>query len=187
MRLCMRPLTSQLGGGVCARCRSTAGTVAVRRCALPRAAAGAPPAGKSPRQRECDAWRSRCEEVHTENVFWNRVCMALGCTLPGMSTTNPSDLTDAEWECAQRYLPPLSRCGRPRIHPLRRILDAVFYVVRTGCAWRYLPANFPPWQTVFYHFRHFRLQGTWHLLYTAVHLAEPLPVRPPPAPTATTL
>jgi putative transposase len=62
----------------------------------------------------------------------------------------------------QRYLPPLSRRGRPRTHPPRRIFDAIFYVLRTGCAWRYLPANFPPWQTVFYHFRRFRLNGAWH-------------------------
>lgn len=86
-----------------------------------------------------------------------------------MSTTNPSDFTDAEWECAQRYLPPLPRRGRPRTHTLRRILDAIFYVVRIGCPWRYLPANFPPWQTVFYHFRRFRLYGNWHLLYAALH------------------
>src|SRR5258708_28274085 len=66
----------------------------------------------------------------------------------------------------------LVRRGRPRIHSLRRILDAIFYVVRTGCAWRYLPANFPPWQTVFYHFRRFRLQGTWQLLSTTLHRAE---------------
>ena len=89
-----------------------------------------------------------------------------------MSTTYPSDLSDAEWTCVQRYLPTLSTRGRPRTHSLRRILDAIFYVVRTGCAWRYLPANFPPWQTVFYHFRRFRLQGRWHLLYTALHRAE---------------
>jgi putative transposase len=55
---------------------------------------------------------------------------------------------------------------------LRRILDAIFYVVRSGCAWRYLPTNFPPWQTVFYHFRRLRLTGRWHLLYTALHRAE---------------
>jgi putative transposase len=89
-----------------------------------------------------------------------------------MSTTYPSDLTDAEWACVQRHLPPLSTRGRPRTHPLRRILDAIFYLVRTGCAWRYLPANFPLWQTVFYHFRRFRLTGRWHLLYTALHRAE---------------
>jgi transposase len=89
-----------------------------------------------------------------------------------MSMTYPSDLSDAEWTHVHRHLPPLSRRGRPRTQSLRRILDAVFYVLLTGCAWRYLPANFPPWQTVFYHFRRFRLQGTWHLLYTALHRAE---------------
>jgi len=74
-----------------------------------------------------------------------------------MSTTYPSDLTDAEWACVQRHLPPLSVRGRPRTHSLRRILDAIFYLVRSGCAGRYLPSNFPPWQTVFYHFRRLRL------------------------------
>src|SRR5258708_38304528 len=104
-----------------------------------------------------------------------------------MSTTYPSDLTDAEWECAQRYLPPLLRRGRPRIHSLRRILDAIFYVLRTGCAWRYLPSDFPPWQTVFYHFRRCRLQGTWHLLYTALHRAERERVGRNPEPSAAIL
>jgi putative transposase len=101
-----------------------------------------------------------------------------------MSTTYPSDLTDAEWACVQRYLPPASTRGRPRTHPLRRILDAIFYVVRTGCPWRYLPANFPPWQTVFYHFRRFRLQGIWHLLYTALYRAERERVGRHPDPSA---
>ena len=101
-----------------------------------------------------------------------------------MSTTYPSDLTDGEWECAQRYLPPEPRRGRPRAHPLRRILDAIIYVVRTGCAWRYLPSNFPPWQTVFYHFRRFRLQGIWHRLYTALHRAERERVGRHPDPSA---
>src|SRR5215813_2248654 len=89
-----------------------------------------------------------------------------------MSTTYPSDLSDAEWACVERHLPPDSRKGRPRTHPLRRVLDAIFYVVHSGCAWRYLPSDFPPWQTVFYHFRRFRLTGIWHRLYTALHRAE---------------
>jgi putative transposase len=96
----------------------------------------------------------------------------------------PSDLSDAEWACAKRFLPPLLRRGRPRTHPLRRILDAIFYVLRTGCAWRYLPSNFPPWQMVFYHFRRFRLQGTWHLLFRALHRAERERVGRHPDPSA---
>jgi putative transposase len=89
-----------------------------------------------------------------------------------MSTSYPSDLTDAEWECVQRCLPPLSRRGRPRMHPLRRILDAIFYVLLTGCPWRYLPTKFPAWQTVYYHFRQFRRKNTLHALYLALHRAE---------------
>jgi putative transposase len=101
-----------------------------------------------------------------------------------MSTRYPSDLSDAEWTCVQRHLPPLSTRGRPRTHPLRRILDAIFYIVRSGCAWRYLPSSFPPWQTVFYHFRRFRLTGRWHLLYTALHRAERVRVGRHPDPSA---
>jgi putative transposase len=101
-----------------------------------------------------------------------------------MNITYPSDLSDAEWTCVQRHLPPLSRRGRPRTHPWRCILDAIFCVLRTGCAWRYLPCNFPPWQTVFYHFRRFRLQGKWHLLYTALHRAERERVGRHPDPSA---
>jgi putative transposase len=74
--------------------------------------------------------------------------------------------------------------GRLRIHSFRRILDAIFFVVRTGCAWRYLPSNFPPWQTVYYHFRRFRLNGTWHLLYAALHRSERERVGRHPDPSA---
>jgi transposase len=89
-----------------------------------------------------------------------------------MSTIYPSNLSDAEWACVQRHLPPGTGRGRPRIHSLRDILDAIFYVLRTGCPWRYLPANFPPWQTVFYHFRRWRRQGIWSRLYRNLHAAE---------------
>ena len=103
---------------------------------------------------------------------WQRREVIRRRTLLGMSIAYPSDLTDAEWACVQRYFPPLPTRGRPRTHPLRHVQDAIFYLVRSGCAWRYLPRNYPPWQTVFYHFRRLRLQGKWHLLYTALHRAE---------------
>jgi putative transposase len=89
-----------------------------------------------------------------------------------MSTSYPGNLSDAEWECLRRHLPPLPRRGRPPIHPLRAIFDAIFYVLHTGCPWRYLPCNFPPWQTVFYHFRRLRLKGTWFRLLTTLREAE---------------
>jgi putative transposase len=92
--------------------------------------------------------------------------------LLGMSSYYPSNFSDTEWESLQRYLPALPRRGRPRTHSLRIILNAIFYIVRTGCQWRYLPSNFPPWQTVFYHFRRMRLQGIWSLMLRALRAAE---------------
>lgn len=89
-----------------------------------------------------------------------------------MSTNYPSNLSDAECACLQQYLPSPPNRGRSPTHPLRTIFDAIFYVLRTGCPWRYLPANFPPWQTVFYHFRRLRLKGTWTILLRALHRAE---------------
>jgi transposase len=84
----------------------------------------------------------------------------------------PTDLSDAEFACLEPYLPCPVHPGRPRIHPLREILDAIFYVVRTGCPWRLLPREFPPWQTVCHYFRLWRLNGTWEDLNDA--LREPL-------------
>ncbi|SFQ47962.1 Transposase, partial [Actinomadura madurae] len=64
----------------------------------------------------------------------------------------PSDLTDEEWALVQPLLPPAGSGGRPEKHSRREIVDAVLYVVRTGCPWRQLPADFPPWQTVYWYF-----------------------------------
>lgn len=58
------------------------------------------------------------------------------------------------------------------MHPLRRTLDAIFYVLRTGCPWRYLPTHFPPWHTMYYHVRQFRRKNTLHPLYPTLHRIE---------------
>jgi transposase len=77
----------------------------------------------------------------------------------------PSDLTDAQWAKLEPLLqePVGNRHagGRPRKYPLRRVTDAVLYVVKTGCQWRQMPVDFPPWQTVYQQFRAWRLRGTW--------------------------
>ncbi|HEY6409458.1 MAG TPA: IS5 family transposase [Ktedonobacteraceae bacterium] len=88
-----------------------------------------------------------------------------------MSTIYPSNLSDAEWECLQQHLPSEPSRGRPLSHSQREIFNAIFYVLRTGCPWRYLPSNFPPWQTVYYHFRLLRLKGIWYRLFTALREA----------------
>jgi putative transposase len=101
-----------------------------------------------------------------------------------MSAIYPTDLSDAEWECLKPYLPAKRPSGRPCGHPLRAILDAVFYLLRTGCPWRYLPRDFPPWQTVYYHFRRFRLTGVWSGILTALRHAERRRVGKDPQPSA---
>ena len=77
----------------------------------------------------------------------------------------PSDLTDAQWARLERLLkePRGQRHagGRPRKHELRRVVEALLYVVKTGCQWRQLPSNFPPWKTVHEHFRAWRDSGVW--------------------------
>jgi transposase len=74
----------------------------------------------------------------------------------------PSDLTDAQWQVIAPHLPAdrPGRRGRPRIWPRRRIVEAILYLDRTGCAWRYLPGDFPPWQTVYGYFAAWRDDGT---------------------------
>src|ERR671915_155398 len=85
-----------------------------------------------------------------------------------MRTTYPTDLTDAEWSCLEPYLPAPRATGRPRVYPLREILNAIFYVVRSGCSWRLLPHDFPPWRSVYHYFREFRLDGTWERMHAAL-------------------
>jgi putative transposase len=72
-----------------------------------------------------------------------------------------TDLSDAQWSCLESHLPAPKANGPPRIYPLREILDAIFYVVRSGSQWRLLPHDFPPWKTVYHYFRSWRLDGTW--------------------------
>jgi transposase len=64
----------------------------------------------------------------------------------------PSDLTDAQWALIEPLLPRAKTGGRREKHPRRDIVDAILYVVRTGCSWRQLPVDFPPWQTVYWYF-----------------------------------
>ena len=57
----------------------------------------------------------------------------------------PTDLTDEQWEILQRLIPPAKPGGRPRKTNVREVLNAIFYLLRSGCAWRLLPHDFPPW------------------------------------------
>lgn len=76
----------------------------------------------------------------------------------------PSDLTDAEWAVLEPLVPPPKPGGRPPKHDRREIVDAILYVLRTGCQWRHLPHDLPPWGTVWWWFRRWRRDGTWETI-----------------------
>ena|SRR5215210_1224217 len=95
-----------------------------------------------------------------------------------------TDLSDAEWSCLEPHLPAPKANGRPRLHNLREILDAVFYVLRSGCAWRLLPHDFPPWKTVYHYFRFWRLNGTWERIHAALRKRVRVRLQRNPQPSA---
>src|SRR3954471_6960787 len=101
-----------------------------------------------------------------------------------MRKTYPTDLSDAQWACLRSYLPIRKAQGRPRIHSLRDVLDAIFYVLKSGCHWRLLPHDFPPWSTGYYHFRRFRCAGLWSLILKALNASERKRAGKDPQPTA---
>jgi putative transposase len=73
----------------------------------------------------------------------------------------PSDLTDAEWAVLAPFIPAPKPGGRPPRHERRELVNAMRYVLRGGIAWRALPHDLPPWQTVYHSVRCWRLDGTW--------------------------
>ena len=82
----------------------------------------------------------------------------------------PTDLSDSEWAYLKPYLPaPKQRGrGRPTVLSPRKILNAVFYLLKSGCPWRLLPRDFPPWKTVYHWFRKWRIDGTFEQLNLAL-------------------
>ena len=79
-----------------------------------------------------------------------------------------SDMTDAEWALLRRLLPSPSRLGRPRTTDLRRVVEAVLYILSTGCQWRALPREFPPYSTVQGYFYAWRDTGRWQKIVTVL-------------------
>src|SRR3954454_20172331 len=82
----------------------------------------------------------------------------------------PSDLTDAQWALTEPYMP-VSTGGRPRTTDLRDVADAIFYLLRTGCQWRYLPKDFPPKSTVWRYFDRWRRDGTLDTIHDRLRRA----------------
>ncbi len=89
-----------------------------------------------------------------------------------MGRTYPSDLTDDEWARLVPHLPEAKVGGRPRTTDLRAVVNALTYLVRTGCQWRYLPREFPPWPTVYMYFRAWQAKGTWERINATLRRKE---------------
>ncbi len=87
-----------------------------------------------------------------------------------MRKAYPTDLTDEQWELLEPLLPKAKPGGRPRRVELREVINAIFYLLMAGCAWRLLPHDLPPWQTVYSYFRDWKRDQTW--LEVNDHLRE---------------
>jgi transposase len=83
----------------------------------------------------------------------------------------PSDLTDAEWALVAPMIPPAKRGGRPRGVDVREVLNAIFYVLWTGCQWQALPKDLPPKSTAHYYFMLWEWDGTLERLHHALYVA----------------
>jgi transposase len=80
----------------------------------------------------------------------------------------PSDLTDAQWAILEPLLPAPKAGGRPARIARREVVNAILYVLRTGCQWRYLPPEFPNWNTVYWYFARWQEDGTWERVNDAL-------------------
>ena len=80
----------------------------------------------------------------------------------------PSDLNDREWAFLSPLLPGPAKLGRPARYERRHVLNAILYVVRSGCAWRLLPHDLPPWRLVYHYFARWRESGLWQELNDAL-------------------
>ncbi len=80
----------------------------------------------------------------------------------------PSDLSDAEWAVLEPLMPPRHARGRPRETSLREVLNGLRFLLRTGCAWDYLPHDLPPSDTVYGYMRQWQADGTWDRIHNTL-------------------
>lgn len=77
----------------------------------------------------------------------------------------PSDLTNEQWKLIEGKIPRAKRGGRPRTVDMREVVNGILYLLRSGCSWRMLPHDFPPWGTVHYYYRQWRLRNIWKKIH----------------------
>ncbi len=79
-----------------------------------------------------------------------------------------TDLSDKQWQLLEPLVPAVKSGGRPAQHTRREIMNGILYILRTGCQWRALPHDLPPWKTVYTYFRNWRKDGTWSRIHEAL-------------------
>jgi transposase len=93
-------------------------------------------------------------------------------TYQRLGSSFPSNLTEAEWDRLGPLIPDAKPGGRPRKTDMRAAINAIFYLLRTGCPWRYLPRDgFPPRSTVYNIFRKFQREGVWEAIWAELYAA----------------
>lgn len=97
--------------------------------------------------------------------MWTKEHRARAATREKLVKRYKTDLTDDEWQAIEPLMPQPARTGRRRSVDLREVVNAIRYLVRTGCEWRMLPHDFPPWPTVYWWFRRF----VRRLLFRLIH------------------
>jgi putative transposase len=96
----------------------------------------------------------------------------------------PSDLSDGQWKRIEPLIPPAQPGGRPRKVDMREVLNGIFYLVRSGCSWRMLPKDLPPWGTVHYYYWRFRRIGLWPTINDALREQTRVLAQREPTPSA---
>jgi transposase len=81
-----------------------------------------------------------------------------------------SNLSDAQWALLEPLIPAIKPDAAFSVHERRALVDAILYVLRSGCAWRALPHDFPAWQTVYHSFRTWQRDGVWDQVLTALRM-----------------
>ena len=99
----------------------------------------------------------------------------------------PSDLTDEEWSAVEPFMPKAGSTGSPRRTDLREVLNAIRYLVRSGCEWRMLPIHFPPWQTVYWWFRRLARRLMFQTIHEIALMIDRARVGRPVEPSAAVL
>ncbi len=97
--------------------------------------------------------------------------------MSGSRRSYSTDLTDAEWQILEPLLPAEKPGGRHRLYPMREIINGLRYLLRSGCAWRLLPHDFPHWRAVYEYFRVWKKDDTWLKIHDYLHeqLREKMP------------